>query len=339
MFLNTDYITPAELTGYAREALRDLEINRLTLSRFLPSVQVDDLIYRFNRGGGSLLEAAPYRAYDAEASIAGREGITRVTGELPPISRKMRLGEYDRLRMRHAPNSEILDGLMSDAETITRQIATRVEKARADALVTGEVTINENGVQATVDFGRTSSHEVTAGTAWSTTATADPLADMLTWRDTYVDTNGEDPGVILTSRKVLGYLLRNDKIRTLAATVAGSPQIVTESALGQVLQVHGLPPITTYDAKYKSGGVATRFIADDKFLFLPSDASELGGTFWGTTVEALDGGYSLESGEQAGIVSGVYRVEESPALWTKAAAIVLPVLANPDLTFVADVIP
>jgi hypothetical protein len=201
------------------------------------------------------------------------------------------------------------------------------------------VTINENGVVATVDFGRSGSHEVTAGTAWSTTASADPLADMLTWRDTYVDTNGEDPGAILTSRKVVGWMLRNDKIRTLAASIAGTPEIVSEAVLSQVLQVHGLPPISTYDAKYKSGGVATRFIPEDKFLYLPSDPSELGGTFWGTTVEALDGGYSLESGEESGIVSGVYRVEESPALWTKAAAIVLPVLANPDLTFVADVIP
>lgn len=337
MFLNTDYITPAELTGYAREALRDLEINRLTLSQYLPSVQVDDLIYRFNRGGGSLLEAAPYRSYDAEASIAGREGITRVTGELPPISRKIRLGEYDRLRLRHAPNSEILDGLMTDAETITRQIATRVEKARADALVTGQVTINENGVVATVDFGRTGAHSVSAATPWSNTASATPVTDLISWRDTYVDTNGEDPGVILTSRKVLGYLLRNAEIRALAATLNGAPDIVSEANMQATLAVHGLPEIRTYDAKYKSGGVATRFIPDDKVLFLPSDPSELGGTFWGTTVEALDGGYALESGEEAGIVSGVYRVEESPALWTKAAAIVLPVLANPDLTFVADV--
>lgn len=339
MFLNTEFITPAELTGYAREALRDLEINRLTLSQYLPSVQVDDLMYRFSRGGGSLLEAAPYQAYDTEATIAGREGVTRVTGELPPIKRKIRLGEYERLRQRHATNSEVTDALMTDSETITRQIATRVEKARADALVTGEVVINENGMVATVDFGRTSAHEVTAGTAWSNTGSATPLTDLLAWRDTYVDTNGEDPGVILTSRKVVGYLLRNAEIRVLAGSLAGSPAIVSEAQLEAVLSVHGLPPISVYDAKYKSGGVATRFIPEDKLLFLPSDPSELGGTFWGTTVEALDGGYALESGEEAGIVSGVYRVEESPALWTKAAAIVLPVLANPDLTFVADVIP
>ncbi|MEU8136585.1 major capsid protein [Streptodolium elevatio] len=338
MFLNTEFITPAELTGYSREALRDLEINRLTLSQYLPSVQVDDLMYRFSRGGGSLLEAAPYQAYDAEASIAGREGVMRVTGELPPIKRKIRLGEYERLRQRHATNSDMTDALMTDAETITRQIAVRVEKARADALVTGQVVINENEMQATVNFGRTNSHSVTAGTAWSNPA-ATIITDLLAWRRTYINTNGERPGVILTSELVLSYMLLNAEIRTLASSLAGTPSIVSEDTLGAVLRVYGLPPVRTYDAQYKSGGVATRFIPEDKLLYLPSDPSELGGTFWGTTVEALDGGYSLESGEEAGIVSGVYRVEESPALWTKAAAIVLPVLANPDLTFVADVIP
>ncbi|MGW1998146.1 major capsid protein [Embleya sp. NPDC001921] len=337
MFLNTEYILPSDLTGYARESLRDLEINRLTLSQYLPSVQVDDLIFRFNRGGGSLLEAAPYRSYDTEASISGREGITRVTGELPPISRKMRLGEYDRLRLRHAANDEITNGLLSDAEKIVREIATRVEKARADALVTGQVVIDENGVKATVDFGRSAAHSVSAAIPWSTVASATPIVDLLSWRDTYVATTGEEPGVILTSRRVLAYLLRNAEIRTLLGTVNGSPDIVSEASVHATLSVFGLPEIRTYDAQYKSGGVATRFIPDDKVLFLPSDSSELGGTFWGTTVEALDGGYSLGAGEEAGIVSGVYRVEESPALWTKAAAIVLPVLANPDLTFVADV--
>lgn len=337
MYLNTDYITPAELTGYARESLADLEINAHQLAEYLPSVQVNDLMFRFNRGGGSLLEAAPYRAYDTEASISGREGVTRVTGELPPISRKMRLGEYDRLRMRHAPNDEITDGLMSDAEKIVREIATRVEKARADALVNGEVVIDENGVEATVNFGRSGTHSVSAGTPWSTVATATPIADILGWIDTYINTNGERPGRILTSNRVVAYLLRNAEIRALLASVNGAPSIVSQASLEAVLTAFGIPPIRTYDAQYKSGGVATRFIPDDKFLMLPSNPSDLGGTFWGTTVEAMSPGYSLGSGDEAGIVSGVYEVVESPALWTKAAAIVLPVLANPNLTFIADV--
>ena len=53
-----DQIDPAQLTGYAREALADREQNAFTLSRWLPSRQVDDLLYRFTRGGTGLVEAA-----------------------------------------------------------------------------------------------------------------------------------------------------------------------------------------------------------------------------------------------------------------------------------------
>src|SRR5688500_3455085 len=100
MLLSNEYIDPAELTGYVRAALADLEQNRFTLSRHLPTVAVDDLEYRFTRGGQGLTEAATIRAYDAESPIGARPGTSRVSGELPPISRKIRLGEYDRLRSR-----------------------------------------------------------------------------------------------------------------------------------------------------------------------------------------------------------------------------------------------
>jgi hypothetical protein len=42
-------------------------------------------------------------------------------------------------------------------------------------------------------------------------------------------------------------------------------------------------------------------------------------------------------GEEPGIVAGSYEDEDPIALWTKASAIGLPILANPDLSMVADV--
>jgi hypothetical protein len=47
--------------------------------------------------------------------------------------------------------------------------------------------------------------------------------------------------------------------------------------------------------------------------------------------------YGLQAGEQPGIVAGSYSTKDPVALWTKAAAIGLPVLANPNLSFTADV--
>lgn len=343
MLLNADYIEPVELTGYVREAQLNLPDNQFQLARWLPNRAIDDLEYRFTRGGEGLIEAATFRAYDAESPIGHRPGLTRVSGELPPISRKIRLGEYDRLRLRQADDN-IREGILTDAERMTRAVSARMELARGDALVNGSITISENGVVATVTFGRTSGHTVSAATPWSTIATATPLADMLSWQQTYITTNGVAPGAMVMSTTVLTYMLRNAEIRALVGSTLGSPSRVSQAALRGILDDHGLPPWYIVDEQINVNGSATRPIPVDKFLFLPApvdpdafDGTELGAALWGTTAESLDPRYGLAEGERPGIVAGAYSTEDPIAIWTKAAGIGLPVLANPDLSFTADV--
>lgn len=345
MLLNTDYVDPAELTGYARAAAQDLEINRFTLSRWLPHRTIDDLLFRFTAGGEGLTEAATFRAYDAESPIAARPGVTRVTGELPPISRKIRLGEYDRLRNARASDERIREALLDDTARMARAVAARLELARGEALVSGQLALSENGVIATVNFGRAAGHTVTAAILWSTVATAVPVQDMLSWQQTYIDANGEPPGAAVTSTQVLGYMLRNAELRGLLAANGVTPSVATQSGLNAVLQAYGLPPIYTYDARVSVAGVATRPIAINRFLFLPApveptsvDGTDLGAVLLGTTAEAMELGYGLASGvEQPGLVAGAYVTQDPVAVWTKASAIGLPVLANPNLSFAATV--
>ncbi|SDI40965.1 Phage major capsid protein E [Sinosporangium album] len=343
MLLNTDYALPAELTGYVRAALADMPVNQFQLARWLPNRTIDDLQYRFVRGGQGLAEAATFRAYDAESPIGRREGVTRVTGELPPISRKIRLGEYDRLRQRRA-DGQVRGRILDDARTMTRAVATRMELARGEALYSGKIMLDENGVIAEVDFGRKGSHMVAPATLWSNTGAATPLVNLLAWLDIYTATNGAGPGAILTSRRVMSLMMANAELRALVATTAGTPSVVSRDAINAVLQAYGLPPVHIYDTQVSVNGSATRVIPDDRLLFLPApvdpddfDSSELGATLWGTTAEALEPEYAIEDGEEAGIVAGAYSTKDPVAVWTKAAAIGLPILANPDLTLVADV--
>ena len=93
--LDTDFIEPTELTGLIRAALADLQVNRFTLSRWLPNVEVDDIAYEFTKGGGGLAETASFRSWDAESKIGRREGIGKVMGELPPISEKIPLISFE----------------------------------------------------------------------------------------------------------------------------------------------------------------------------------------------------------------------------------------------------
>lgn len=341
MFLNSDYIEPSELTGYARESLADLAVNEFTLSRYLPDRQIDDIDYQFTRGGEGLAQAATFRNYDAPSRFGSRPGAVRVSGQLPPISRQIRLGEYDRLKARKASDDAIVNAIFDDAGRMTRAVAARMELARGEALVTGKVVINEGGVVATADFGRAAGHTVTAATAWTTIATAPALTNMIAWADTYEVTTGRRPEVALTSRKVLRLLTRNKEIiDAIKGSTTGNTR-VSLAELNDLLESEGLPTVQTYDAQVLVGSTATRPIADDKFLFLPSAAqgevSDLGGTLWGTTAESLEPEYGIEESEQAGIVAGVYKSPNPLAYFTNAVGIGLPVLANPDLTFAADV--
>jgi hypothetical protein len=340
VLINTDFIQPAELTGYAREALADLETNQFTLSAFLPSQQVDDLVYRFNRGGRGLADAATYRAFDAESAIGNRPGTTRVTGELPPVSRKLRLGEYDRLRQR-AATAQIENALYSDTDLLVESVAARIELARGSALATGKVSINEDGVIADVDFGRKAQHTgVAPATLWSVAATATPIADLIAWRATYRASNGgRNPGAILTSETVLGNILRAAEVRAFAAANGQTPSIVSPLVLNTILQAYNLPPFVINDAQINVNGSAVRVIPANNVILLPAPGggSQLGGTFWGTTAESLEAEFGL-TGDEPGIVAGTYSTKDPVGLWTKAAGIALPVLANPDLTFQAVVL-
>lgn len=346
MNITTDYIPPQDLTGFARGALADLSQNEFKLSAWLPDIEIDDLDYRFTTGGEGLADAATFRQYDAESSIGSRPGVTRVTGELPPVSRKIRLGEYDRLRQRHLTGS-IVNGLYNDAERMTRAVAARIELARGAAISGGALSISENGVVATVTFGRASGHTAqTPSTAWSTSASATPIADLLAWQETYKTTNnGVKPGAIIMPSAVRSNMLRTAEVRGYAAVAGVSPSIVSNATLAAILDAYDLPPIYVNDEMVNVNGAATRVIPAKNVILAPApgptsvsepEQGSLGATLWGTTAESLEPEYE---GVGAGIVAGNYSTKDPVAVWTKAAAIALPVLANPNLTFQAVVLP
>lgn len=356
MLLNTDYYTPAELTGFGREALSAMQVNQFTLSRWLPNTQVDDLNYRFSTGGAGLLKAAKFRGYDVEADITGRAGVARTQGELPPISRKIRLGEYDRLRQRANPEASIQASMLTDAQTVVGEIGARFELARAEAIEKGQVTFPEFAGGA-INFGRKTEHtNVAPAVAWTNTATSTPITDLLSWQETYATSNGgKVPGVILMSRQAYNLLLRSAEVRSLGATLAGGPTIVSQAVLSNVLSSYGLPAIETHDGQIANeDGTARRLFAATSVMLLPSgntataDADPaapvgadfagnlLGVTMYGTPAESFNPDYGLAGGaDQPGIFVGGFSTVDPEALWTLASAIGVPVLNNANLVLQA----
>lgn len=340
------YFTPAELTGYIRTALFDLPINQLRFAQWLPQVTIDDTRYSYASGGMGLAEASVFRSFDSESPIGRREGLGKVMGELPPISEKLPVKEYDQLRLRQLGADEVRPFIARDAERLARNINARFELARADALYNASVTINENGVVQTITFPRSGSHVVApAGALWSDHTTSVPIDDLITWVNTYEATNGVAPGVILMSKTVLFHLQQNAQLKgrayPTAATADASLPLLNVSQTSDVLTGLGLPPIEIVDGQTKVNGVATRYAPVNKILMLPaagsttaSEPTDLGATLYGTTLESLEPDYQ---GVGPGIVASSWKSRDPIHLWTHAAAIGLPVLTAPDLTLVATV--
>lgn len=342
MALVLDLADPQELQGYVRGLQLEEERNRFVLARYLPNENIDEIEYRVTTGSLRDADSATVRAWDTESPIGNRQALKRIMGELPPISKKIRLGEEERLRKRaleRGDNQGIVDAIYDDAGQMARAVLARIERFRGEALFNASIAINENGVEQTVSFGRNGSHTVTAGTLWSNHDAATPVADMRSWVQTYIDTNGVAPAFALTSTAVISDLMLNAEIRALATTAAGTPGIVTVDTVNAVFAAFGLPPVVPYDVSVRVSGAQQRVTPDNKLVLMPPAGEPLGATFFGTTAEALElvEAKAIATDQAPGLVSTVHKLDDPVSTWTKVAGIALPVLVNPDLTFTATV--
>lgn len=337
-------VTPDALTTFVREVPTpaDQVLNRLLPDRYFNKNTIDFAEYaRTNR-------TARFRAYDARLHRSERDGISLRQVKLPPLSSSLSTGELERLqlefsRLQGSDTSALVDQIYDDATNLTREVQARMEQARGDVLTDGKFTLaGEGGLTLEADYGVPAGHIVSAGTAWSTVASATPIANLRTWVSTYVATNGFRPGGMVISTAIEGYLLQNAEIRTLAASIAGTPSLVTRSTVDLALQAFSLPPITmVYDTLVDVDGVSTNVIPADRVIFHPPNASDLGYTAWGVTATSLElvNSDQAEMGfsEAPGIVGVVEKAGPPYQEFVFVDAVGMPVLANPKLLMVADV--
>jgi hypothetical protein len=346
MALWTDFITPAELTGYARASLADYEASKGTLARWLPNRYVADIVARFVAGSTGLVDVAEFRAYDAEPSIGALPGGKRVTLELPAIGRQFPISEYNQLRSRNASTEDqVRQFILNTTDLAVRTIADGIEKMRGTVISTGRATVaNVDGYSMDDGFGRSAGHDVTAGTLWSSATNVSRLAYLQTIIDTYTDDNGVPPGAIVTSTAVLRVMAQGDEFKTQLLNSASRPATLLD--VQNTLQANGFPEIVVYDRRVKVAGSTVRVTPAQKLFLLPEpvdpddwQGTELGATFWGQTLSSGEPGWNIEASEQPGIVVGTYRNEKPPMIAEVIPdAIALPVLANADLSLAATVI-
>lgn len=342
----TDIIDPATLTGYVRASLNDVEARKGTLARWLPNREVGDITVRFVAGASGLVDAARYRAYDAELEVGRLPAGRRVTLELPAVGTVLPVSEYSQLRARgeNADDAAALKMVRDTADAVVRAVADAAERLRGIVLSTGRATISQDNFQTDDDFGRPPSHSFTAPALWDVPGT-DRLGQLEAWADIYRDSTGEDPGTLLMSTRVFRALAAGSQMSTQLLNGASRP--ATERDVADTVSGAGLPTIVRYDRRVSVQSVAVKALPDDSVYMLPPAVdpddwmgTDLGGTFWGRTLTSTDPAWGLAGADQPGIVAGVYRNEKPPrGIEVIGDAIALPVLANADRSLAVKVLP
>lgn len=337
MALWTDIIDPATLTGYARASQEAYEQSKGSLADYLPNQTINDIVARVTTTPNGLVETAKFRAYDAEIEPGKLQGGARKIIELPALGQYLAVTEYDQLRLRNATDQEMLQHIQRTTDTVVTAIEDRMEYMRGVVLATGKATIDQANFKTEDDFGRDADMSKTATNLWSTEK-ATILDDLQAWQDLYIDRNGEAPGAIVTSNKVLRAIAKAAEFKTQLINGASRPASTAD--VQAVLDGYDLPPIRVYDRRVQVNGVATRVLPETNLFFLPAAGqSSLGASYWGRTLTSTDLNWGLEGADQAGIVSGVFRNEKPPVIAEVFGdAIGLPILANANLAFTAKVL-
>lgn len=349
-----DLVDPVELTDYVRAFNDETLKARFVLEQILPNRLVPDLEYRIRTGTLTDVDVAEYRAWDTQPTMTGRPGISRKRGELPPVSRQIPLLEEESLRLRAVESGSsdpLIDAIYDDSERMIRAVQGRIELARGDVLVDGIVTLAENGLSLTVDFGMPAAHKVTAAISWTVAnaATAKPITDLLAWLETYVTATGSFPRGLLMSRNRLAGLTLNSEVRAFAASGGTTPNRVNLATIQDIFSDQGIPPFINlgtdlsgqpfYDVSVRVNGVLTRVIPDNVVIFVPDASEPTGNTFYGVTAEAvrLIERSLITATDAPGVVALALQNDNPVQTFTLATAIALPTIANPDLMFTATV--
>jgi hypothetical protein len=155
------------------------------------------------------------------------------------------------------------------------------EKHRWEAIVDALVLLRgDNGYTEDVAYSNPSGHRAAAGGVWSNNA-YDPMTDIHAMMDLFRN-KGLEVKRIITSWKNTGILMRNDKIKMRGGitTLDTSGQIqsitgrLTPTRLNEIFQEDGLPPIETYDLRYRTSTGTARFMSESVMVFIAATGRE-----------------------------------------------------------------
>lgn len=289
---------------------------------------------------------AQFHGFDTESQTTFRAPIDTHNIEKGLIKVKLNQSERMRALLRNGVREDALyDYVLGDGIRLADQVITRSKVAKNELMYSGKITIKENNLDLTVDYGVAADHlnkTIDFGEGSDVPAQIQEIVDAAL-------AEGVVLTGILTSRQMISKMRGHASVQKAINGNIGVGAQVSRSALTAWLEEEfGITTVITndltyaYDAKIGADGrphVKTQryFPANKISFFATNPAGKLGIGLWGDPPEVdLP---QLLKGETSEVSPYVYISqwqENDPAvLWTKASGLFMPVLYNPSSLFVA----
>ena len=292
---------------------------------------------------------AQFHAFDTESQKTFRIPIDTHNVEKGLI--KVKINQSERMRAltrAGVQNDAMFDYVINDGIRLADQVFTRSKVAKNELMATGKVTIKENDLNLTVDYGVPK-----ANTAYTLDFSSEAAEDISSQIQAIIDdatSKGVTINGMMTSKASISKLRNNEALQVIIGGASAKGQLIRRAALDAYLEEEfGIDTIITNDLTYGKSAtigadgrpvIATaRYFPKDKVTFFASNpGGKLGTGLWGNPPEVDD--FEIRVGS-SGVSPYVYVsqwFEQDPhVLWTKASALFMPVLYNPDSLFIASV--
>ena len=294
---------------------------------------------------------AQFHGFDTESKTTFRVPIDTHNVEKGLI--KVKINQSERLRALTRAgvqgDQQLYNYVLDDGIRLADQVITRTKVAKNELLATGQVTIKENDLDLTVDYGVPAAQkglqvDVTA-------ASADPMEDIQTIIDAAL-AKGVIINGMITSKKVLSKLRKNAALQKAINGNIGAGALVSQAALTNFLSDEfGINQIVTNDLTYGKSAtigangrpqIATeRYFPENGITFFASKPNgKLGVGLWGDSPEADAAAFHTVGGSTVSPYVYIMQwMETDPTvLWTKASSLFIPVLYDPNSLWIASAV-
>ena len=315
--------------------------------------RTDNLVARWNYIASEyqIPQMAQFHAFDTVAQKSIRVPIDEKNVEKGLIKVKRNTSELLYELSNRGVNTEpaLYDYVMNDILALSDEVVTRTKVAKNELLATGKVTIKENGIDATVDYG-VPADNLSLTLDLGEGASTDPLTQMQAIVDMAAGSGVQLTGIV-TSRATLSKMRQNSAIQKAINGASMTGVLVTNTALNAFLEAeYGITRIVTNDLSYSTPYTEgqdgrpvvhqKRYYPKDKISFFGTgNGMRLGTGIWGIPPEEQIARFEqvAPSGENPYVFMTQWAEKDPAVVWTKASGLFMPVLFNPNSLYVADV--